>query len=71
MDWTAIGVGVSIIVMLGSLILYLHSSVMEEIKEMKQELRGIDQRISRLEGRFEERGYWESRRTGTEEKTKG
>ena len=70
MDWTAIGVGVSIIVMLGSLILYLHSSVMEEIKEMKQELRGIDQRISRLEGRFEERGYWESRRTGTEEKTK-
>jgi hypothetical protein len=26
----------------------------------------IDRRLSHLEGRFEERGYWESRRTGTE-----
>ncbi|MGE5706046.1 MAG: hypothetical protein ACM3XP_04935 [Nitrososphaerales archaeon] len=29
-------------------------------------LRSIDQRLYHLEGAFEERGRWESRRTGTE-----
>ena len=39
-----------------------------DLKEIKADLKSIDQRITRLEGRFDERGYWESRkRTGTEE----
>lgn len=33
----------------------------EEFKEVKRDLKSIDQRLTRLEGRFEERGYWESR----------
>lgn len=50
MDWTAIGVGVSVVVMLGSLMLYLHSSLMDEIKALKSDLQFIDRRLSRMEG---------------------
>lgn len=42
-----------------------------EIKEIREELKSIDRRLIRLEGRFDERGYWESRefhKTGTEDK---
>lgn len=45
--------------------------VKEELKEIKADLKSIDQRLTRLEGRFDERGYWESRtmrKTGTEDK---
>ncbi len=37
----------------------------EEFSEMKKILHSLDIRLTRLEGRFEERGYWESRKTGT------
>lgn len=33
----------------------------EENKIISKYLYNIDQRLNRLEGRFEERGYWESR----------
>lgn len=39
-----------------------------KIDEVRNDLRLIDNRLSRLEGRFEERGYWESKKTGTESK---
>lgn len=32
-----------------------------QIHEIHQDLRNIDSRMSRLEGGFTERGYWESR----------
>lgn len=35
--------------------------VFEELKEIKTELKFIDQRLSRLEGAFLERGQWEGR----------
>ncbi len=36
-------------------------------QEVQRKLRSIDNRLTRLEGRFDERGYWESRRNGTSE----
>lgn len=36
-----------------------------EFAEVKKSLHSLDMRLTRLEGRFDERGYWESRRTGT------
>jgi chromosome segregation ATPase len=39
--------------------------IKNEMKEIKSELRSIDQRLSHFEGAFEERGRWESRKTGT------
>ena len=47
----------------------LRSEMRQEFKEIKEELKQIDRRLTRLEGRFDERGYWESReyrKTGTE-----
>lgn len=75
MDWTAIGVGVSVVVMLGSLMLYLHSSLKEDIDTRLDRIenrlsyieRDHGERLARIEGAFQERGYWESRRTGTEQ----
>lgn len=72
MDWTAIGVIISIVVMLGSLNLYLHSSLKDEMERrfdrLDNDVKSIDRRLSHLEGAFQERGYWESRKTGTDEK---
>lgn len=34
-------------------------------KDLKDSLHSLDMRLTRLEGRFDERGYWESRKTGT------
>lgn len=45
--------------------------IRQELKDIREELKQIDRRLTRLEGRFEERGYWESRqyhKTGTEDK---
>ena len=39
--------------------------VEDDFKEVKQILHSLDMRLTRLEGRFDERGYWESRKTGT------
>jgi len=38
----------------------------ERIGKIEDQLKSIDQRLFRLEGAFEERGRWESRRTGTD-----
>ena len=35
------------------------------INEIKKDTYRIEMRITRLEGQFDERGYWESRKTGT------
>lgn len=43
----------------------------EEFKEVKTDLKSIDQLLTRLEGRFDERGFLNSRhypKTGTEDK---
>ena len=45
--------------------------IMDELKSTRKDLQSIDMRLSRLEAKFEERGYWESRlarKTGTEDK---
>ena len=39
-----------------------------DINQIKRDINSIDCRLSRLEGAFYERGYWESRKTGIEEK---
>lgn len=39
--------------------------------QIDEKLHALDMRLTRLEGRFDERGYWESRewhKTGTEDK---
>lgn len=45
--------------------------LMQELKAIREDIHKLDVRLTRLEGRFDERGYWESRewkKTGTEEK---
>lgn len=37
------------------------AEIKDEIKDIKKQLQNLDMRLTRLEGRFEERGYWESR----------
>lgn len=39
--------------------------MVDEFTEVKKALHSLDIRLTRLEGRFDERGYWESRMTGT------
>lgn len=46
-------------------------SMSEDIKSISKDLHNVDMRLNRLEGRFEERGYWETRewrKTGTDHK---
>lgn len=40
--------------------------VKEEIKELKKGIQSLDSSLSHLEGRFEERGYWQSKKIGGE-----
>lgn len=58
MDWTlfwaASGVLVAVFIALAGLIIGCFMSLSKDIKT-------IDQRLSKLEGAFEERGRWESR----------
>ena len=45
--------------------------IYQEVRDIKKDTSRINERLTRLEGRFDERGYWESRewhRTGTEDK---
>lgn len=47
------------------------SWLIHQNSKIKEEISSVKERLSRLEGRFEERGYWESRemrKTGTEDK---
>jgi hypothetical protein len=43
----------------------LTNKMVSEFEEVKKALHSLDMRLTRLEGRFDERGYWESRKTGT------
>lgn len=46
-------------------------SVDRELDLTRSDIHNLDMRLSKLEGRFEERGYWEARehrKTGTEDK---
>ena len=48
-----------------------NKEIKEELLELKKDVKSIDQRLSRLEGKFDERGYWQSHiffKTGTEDK---
>lgn len=40
----------------------------QDIVEVRRDIRYIDCRMSLMEGRYEERGVWESRSTGTNDK---
>lgn len=43
-------------------------TISNDINQLKRDVGSIESRLSRLEGAFNERGYWESRKTGTEKK---
>lgn len=50
--------------------IWVISRMDRKFDDVLRDLRSIDSRLSKMEGRIEERGYWESRKTGTEEKKK-
>lgn len=54
MDWNVFWTAGGVVLMLGSLIIGCFRSLSKDI-------RSIDQRLSKLEGAFEERGRWESK----------
>jgi hypothetical protein len=54
MDWHAFWTAGGVVLALGSLIIGC-------FKSLSKDIRAIDQRLSKLEGAFEERGRWESR----------
>jgi hypothetical protein len=65
---SVIGTGVGVIVAIYTILRNFKKDIKEElveikseIKEIKMELRSIDQRVSRLEGAFVERGQCEGR----------
>lgn len=78
MEWLSkYGETLTIIVSAITLYFFLKNSMRKELDEVKfklgkieDNLTSINLRLTRLEGRFDERGYWESRKTGTEEKNK-
>lgn len=43
----------------------LEKKMDRKFDEVIKVLHSLDMRLTRLEGRFDERGYWESRKTGT------
>jgi len=47
----------------GGVIVAISGVVLGCFKSLSRDIRNIDQRLSRLEGAFEERGRWESRKT--------
>lgn len=56
MDWMLFWTGAGVVISLGSIILAC-------FKSLSNDIRHIDQRLSKLEGGFEERGRWESRKS--------
>ena len=55
MDWNLFWTAGGVVVALGGLILGC-------FKSLSSDLKSIDRRLSHLEGAFEERGRWESRK---------
>ncbi len=46
---------------------WFYNKIDNRMEKIEASINSIDRRLSHLEGRFEERGYWESRKTGTEQ----
>ena len=44
---------------------HLEQKMETKFDDVIKVLHSLDMRLTRLEGRFDERGYWESRKTGT------
>lgn len=61
MDWHLFWTAAGVVVSLGVLIVTCFKSLSSDIRQ-------IDQRLSKLEGSFEERGKWQSRQFVVEEK---
>lgn len=61
MDWHLFWVAAGVVITLGSLIIGCFQSLSSDIKTVDDRITKVDQRLSRLEGSFEERGKWESR----------
>lgn len=61
MDWHLVWTALGVIVPLTAVIIGCFTS-------LSSDLRQIDQRLSKLEGAFEERGKWESKYAKVEEK---
>lgn len=59
MDWTVFWCASGVIVTLFGI---LASLILSGFKSLRGDIRSIDQRLSKLEGAFEERGRWESKR---------
>lgn len=60
----------TIILPILSLLAYVYNRTDKKLDKIDRELHDINIRFTRLEGRFDERGYWEakeSRKTGTHE----
>lgn len=49
------------IIMTLAIIWFFTKDIKGELKEINKSLHFLDMRLIKLEGRFEERGYWESR----------
>lgn len=48
-----------------------HQEILRRLEFLETKVNGIEMRLTRLEARFDERGYWESReyhKTGIEDK---
>lgn len=68
MNWQEILI---ILVPLMGMMTWVYNRIDKKIDKLSEMMQDINMRLTRLEGRFEERGYWESRnyrKTGTEEK---
>jgi hypothetical protein len=61
MDWHLLWTASGVIITLGALILGCFKSLSSDIRQ-------VDQRLSRLEGSFEERGKWQSKNYAAIEK---
>jgi hypothetical protein len=66
MDWNLFWTAAGVVLALGGIILTCCRSMNNNISQIEvrlsEKLSRIDQRLSRLEGAFEERGKWESKR---------
>ena len=60
--WIASGVIFSMFAFVVTIIVNGFGNIRNDIKSLGNDLKQIDQRLSKLEGGFEERGRWESRK---------
>ena len=58
---SGISLGVLRIIFMGGKTIKIIETTQEDIRLMKEDIKSIDGRLSRLEGAFFERGQWEAR----------